>query len=64
MGIPGFVDIQINGWGGVDFSSETLTEEGIENAFDQIGELHQISRFWGDTDATRIERCAARSPLM
>jgi N-acetylglucosamine-6-phosphate deacetylase len=36
MPIVGFVDIQINGWGGVDFSSETLTPAQVEEAFDAI----------------------------
>ena len=36
--IPGFVDLQINGWGGMDFSDPDLTEAKCERAFDQIGE--------------------------
>jgi N-acetylglucosamine-6-phosphate deacetylase len=36
MPIVGFVDIQINGWGGVDFSSETLTPAQVEEAFDAM----------------------------
>ena len=34
MGEPprGLVDLQVNGWGGVDFSSPNLTEEAAEHA--------------------------------
>lgn len=32
----GFVDLQINGWGGVDFSGSKLTEENAAKAFDDI----------------------------
>eukprot|EP00039_Didymoeca_costata_P007750 m.103422 g.103422 ORF g.103422 m.103422 type:complete len:341 (-) comp13810_c0_seq2:1881-2903(-) len=34
--ICGFVDIQINGWCGIDFSSPKLTKESCELAFDAI----------------------------
>ncbi len=33
---PGFFDIQINGGGGVEFSSENLTEEEVVSVFDRI----------------------------
>ena len=32
MGLKGFVDLQVNGWRGVDFSSTGLTMEGIRKA--------------------------------
>lgn len=32
LDIPGFVDLQVNGFAGVDYNSETLTEEAFLSA--------------------------------
>lgn len=51
--MPGFVDLQVNGYGGVDFNSESLTEES----------MHRVCRRLREDGTDRILATIITAPL-
>lgn len=63
LGVPGFVDLQVNGFLGVDFSSDTLDEEGLRSAWRELIARGTVA-FLPTMVTSRAEVYARNLPLM